>query len=435
MRFRAAAATLGAHGERKGDTMKGDGSIISRGRDLWEVQISYGRDPVTGRYERASRTVRGSKGDAKQVRDEMQRKRDEGLFVDCERVTFGEFSQIWEERRAVEGGVSGATIAKDAQKTKVLRAYLGDMRLSDITPIAVDRAISRLRADRIAERGSFSSTTLSQYFTLLKRILGAAVNYDLIARNPCDRAAAPKVEQPEKDSLTRDDAARLLAFVDESLTEEYRAEVANEQRRELLGKNRGGRIFVRGLGRISDLLAVRCAIMTGARRGELFGLVWENVDVDGGALHIVQSLSPTDGLKSTKTRASRRLLSIDGETAAALGVWRAVQASELEKLGIRQGGRTPVLCNDCGGFADLHHFERWWRAFRERAGFPGLTFHELRHTHATLLLGNGADVKTVQARLGHSNASVTLNWYAHAIPGNDRAAAESIANLLGPSHR
>ena len=97
---------------------------------------------------------------------------------------------------------------------------------------------------------------------------------------------------------------------------------------------------------------------------------------------------------------------------------------------MKQGATTPVCCTDVGGLYDPTNFERWWSSFRKKHGFPTLKFHELRHTQATQLLANGVDVKTVQARLGHANASVTLNWYAHAIPENDVEAAAVVGSLF-----
>lgn len=78
----------------------------------------------------------------------------------------------------------------------------------------------------------------------------------------------------------------------------------------------------------------------------------------------------------------------------------------------------------------VENFERWWRNWRAEIGFPDLKFHELRHTQATLLLGNKVDVKTVQTHLGHANPSITLSWYAHAIPENDHEAAAMLGNLF-----
>ena len=78
----------------------------------------------------------------------------------------------------------------------------------------------------------------------------------------------------------------------------------------------------------------------------------------------------------------------------------------------------------------MDNFQHWWLKWRTENGFPNLKFHELRHTQATQLLANGIDVKTVADRLGHANASITLSWYAHAIPEKDHEAAEVIGSLF-----
>ena len=94
---------------------------------------------------------------------------------------------------------------------------------------------------------------------------------------------------------------------------------------------------------------------------------------------------------------------------------------------------TPVFTNGVGDYIDPSGFSRWWRKFKTDNSFPDLRFHELRHTQATVLLANSVDVKTVQTRLGHANASITLNLYAHAVPQNDRAAADLVGNLFSPT--
>lgn len=68
--------------------------------------------------------------------------------------------------------------------------------------------------------------------------------------------------------------------------------------------------------------------------------------------------------------------------------------------------------------------------WREKHGFSGLKFHELRHTHATLLIADGMDFKTVQHRLGHSSATVTMDIYAHAIQSLDVEAANRIERMM-----
>lgn len=136
----------------------------------------------------------------------------------------------------------------------------------------------------------------------------------------------------------------------------------------------------------------------------------------------------TNDLESEEPRHAR-IESLEC-TASHLAAWKERQGAELAKIGVEQTGKTPVCCSDTGGWYRIDNFEHWWRQWRKDHGFDGLKFHELRHTQATQLLANGVDVKTVQTRLGHANASITLGWYAHAIPERDHEAADLLGSLL-----
>lgn len=185
------------------------------------------------------------------------------------------------------------------------------------------------------------------------------------------------------------------------------------------------------------------------RRSEVLGLTWERVDLEGGRIVVDQNLietrdiSKTKGtdvtVKKTKTHAGMRQLHIDEATVEHLRSWKAAQARMLPR--IKPGGKplkqteaTPVCVGDKGGWLRPHRISSWWGSpnvlgFRDGIGFPGLTMHELRHTQATMLLGAGVDLKTVQVRMGHSKSSHALDLYAHAIPANDQQAAAVIGAL------
>ena len=132
--------------------------------------------------------------------------------------------------------------------------------------------------------------------------------------------------------------------------------------------------------------------------------------------------------------------------------WKMMQ-SDMFFGGGDVPGSTPVCTNETGGFISPSAFDRWRRNYfvehglgtfdkeeawydrngikrYRRSGYHGYNLHELRHTQATLLIGKGADIKTVQNRLGHSTASLTMDIYAHAIEQNDQEAAEVIGGLL-----
>lgn len=157
---------------------------------------------------------------------------------------------------------------------------------------------------------------------------------------------------------------------------------------------------------------------------------WDNIDLDRCTIRVCQSITYQRQIKTPKTQAGIRPLAVDAITASHLVKWRERQAIELAKIGIEQNGQTPVCCSDTGDWSQITKFESWWREWREGHGFTGLKFHELRHTQATQLLANEVDVKTVQTRLGHANASITLGWYAHAIPEKDHEAADLLGSLL-----
>lgn len=193
------------------------------------------------------------------------------------------------------------------------------------------------------------------------------------------------------------------------------------------------RSYINGFVNISSITAVRIAIAAGMRRGEILGLMWKDITFgDVCELNVRRACAPALKLKEPKTKSGFRTTAIDRITEDHLRAWKQLQAECLDTLGetFAQTEDTLVCCSNTGGLYDPTNFYGWWNAFRKQAGFPALRFHELRHTQAIKFLANGVDAKTAQAHLGHANASVALNWYAHAVPENDRKAAQLIEDLF-----
>lgn len=307
---------------------------------------------------------------------------------------------------------------------RYLEECFGATPLASIDARTVEAAYAAIR-----DKYGLGGTSMHRIHAVLKNVFKKAVDYDLILRNPCDRVDAPKRSDPERRSLSIEEATRLLGCLDKAEAEAYR-EMDEKEARQAERGNLFGRTEVRGIGSISNLVAVRLATETGMRRGEVYGLTWGSVALNQRCAKVSQSLTVERRIKEPKTKAGVRTVGFSDDAARHLKLWKKRQAVELRKLGIKQDDTTPVCCSDAGKWYDLPNFERWWRQFRERYGFDGLKFHELRHTQATQLLASGIDVKTVQERLGHSNASITLNWYAHAVPENDRKAADLIGELF-----
>ncbi|MBQ6522038.1 MAG: site-specific integrase, partial [Atopobiaceae bacterium] len=183
---------------------------------------------------------------------------------------------------------------------------------------------------------------------------------------------------------------------------------------------------------------------------EVLGLTWSAVDFSKKQITVRQKLVTTERkgrpedealvIGKPKTKKGTRSINVDSETIAHLARWKEFQAGIMGRImpdgtALTHTPETPVCIGDNGSWLRPSSVSRWWgesnaRGFRDRAGFPGLRMHELRHTQATLLLGNGVDLKTVQTRMGHAKSSHTLDLYAHAIPANDVAAANVIDAII-----
>jgi integrase len=132
----------------------------------------------------------------------------------------------------------------------------------------------------------------------------------------------------------------------------------------------------------------------------------------------------------TKSGRVRRL-ALPANAVAGVRQYKAHQAADLLRFGIKQDRETPIMATFDGRPMTPHTLGKMFRAFCDREGFEGLTFHALRHTNATLILASGTDVKTAATRLGHANPSLLFDTYAHFISAADKEAAERLGRALG----
>lgn len=368
--------------------------------------------------------VNGTKAEARKVRDQLRRELEDGIKLDAGKVTLSEFVETWAEARRTSGRACNDTIAGDVRDLGHVTQYLGDTPISEIDAQIIESTYAAIRAT-----GKINGTTLRRIHVHLKNVFKKAMHYDLIMRNPCDKVEAPKADTSQRRSLNADEASALLQCLNESEAKEY-CTLADKEQRQIEWGAVFGRTSIQGISTLSSIECVRIGLATGMRLGEVRGLSWSDVDLKAGRIVVSKAVGHDGTLKAPKTRAGVRTISIDRDTVAQLSTWKTRQAVELAKIGAHQNDETPVCCSNVGGRLDAQNFENWWRKWRTENGFPTLKFHELRHTKATQLLANGVDVKTVQTRLGHADASLTLDWYAHAIPENDEKAAQLVGELF-----
>lgn len=389
----------------------GTGTIEKRGPNTWRIRLAVGRDPITGKYRQKSRTIHGTKTDAYRARDELRWELEHGTPRENDILTFAEFARQFQQDRC-SGGLRPATLSGDRMHIRRLSRYLSDVPLSSLK--ASDIVVLQRR---MVEDG-FTQSMLHGTLGKLRQMLKRACRLGLIPANPFDQLDLPREPERQMTALDQQGARRLKATL---------ASADRMVRRDLtLGADR---ILLER----SRILACQLALSTGMRRGEILGLTWSNASIERRALRVMQQYTAEGDVLPPKTRRGTRAISFDEQLYRQLDAWLDDQRRLFDLLGLTHGPSTPVCCNSLGTFQNAGNFSEWWAEFRDRNGFPGVRFHDLRHTQATLLIGNGVDIKTVQNRLGHSRAATTLDIYACALPENDRKAAELFGSLMDDS--
>jgi integrase len=176
------------------------------------------------------------------------------------------------------------------------------------------------------------------------------------------------------------------------------------------------------------------AIGTGARRGEIAALRWSDIDLDAATVRIERSLEQVKGsirVKAPKTAAGRRTVSLPSIAVAALRNHRRQTLEIRLQLGIGAlPGDAPVFGDIEGNLPNPSRITKSWRGAVESRGLPKITFHSLRHSHASALIAAGIDVVTVSRRLGHASPALTLSTYSHLFTNTDDQAAKVIDAAL-----
>jgi integrase len=316
-----------------------------------------------------------------------------GTHPDAGNLSVGQLLEQW-----LKSSQAKTSTRTHEERERVVRLHLkprvGRLKLAKLTALHVEGLYADLHADKV---GPFAVRTAAD---LLAIALNHAVRLQLMPSSPAARVPKPRLPKPEKCFLTD---AQVKALVSAAAGAACR-----------------------------PLLVL--ALATGCRQGEILGLSWDDVDLDGGSLTVRKSLSKTRGgfvLKEPKNPTSRRTVKLPAAAVEALAPLKAsaVTAGLLA---------APVFCTRTGGHLDKKNVIRAFRAVVTRANKgadapavpPAVRFHDLRHTVASLLLSKGCSLRAVAARLGHADPAMTLRVYAHVMPNDDAQLAERLDAVL-----
>lgn len=282
--------------------------------------------------------------------------------------------------------------------------FLGTKFVQKLKPIDIEQWHTALRTKgRKNGEGGISARTITSAHRVLGKALNDAVRHDVVARNITGREGqtAPRIVSKEIEIIPA------------------------EKISDVLSKLESHAIYPKAV----------TALFTGLRRGELLALRWANVDLIGKMITVREVLQETkEGVRvkdTTKTKAGRREVSLPD---IVVDVLREVRREQLEQrlafgMGRLDDDALAFPARD-GGPSRPTNFSSGWADVAENIGLPGVTFHALRHTHASMLIDAGLDVVRISKRLGHADPSITLRVYAHLFQKRDDKSAEAINSLV-----
>jgi len=347
-----------------------NGSIRKRGERSWELTIDLGRG-TDGKRKRKFVSVKGTKKLAEQKLREVLTTLDKGMPLDISKATVGEFLGMWLKDYAATKAPTTLEGYREKIRNYVLPA-IGQIPLAKVTP----HQIQSIYASMI-ERGLSPRTALHVH-RVLREALSHAMKWCMLARNVCDAVDPPRAYNKEMVAL---DTPEVQEFLDIAVSHRY------------------GPVFF-------------LALYTGMRRSEFLGLRWSAVDLTTKTLSVTQTLQCIKSMglvaMQPKTYRSRRLVSLPPSAVALLSGLKVKQRQEREDLGMEWKDSDYVFSKFDGTPYHPNTVSKAFSKIIKKSGLPKVRLHDLRHTHATIMLKQGADPKTISERLGHSSVVITL---------------------------
>lgn len=311
---------------------------------------------------------------------------EKGAFINTN-YTLEEFAHIWIENYIKPNCTAHVLRNYRSNLKNWIIPELGQYRLNEINPLILDRFINLLKNSNTKylhrDNVRLSNCTIEKIFENVRTLITLAYKKGVIQSNPCDRVSL-ELKKPIEEKLhywNIEDYKKVLNLLD-TVQDKLKA------------------------------FAVEFALKTGLRRSEIWGITWNDIDFASKTISINKSRQKVDGkmtILPCKTASSIRTISIP--------------QSIVDKLLEFKKKRDTIFVFEK---IDYDNMTAWYRKWVKRNNLPYIRFHDLRHTHASLLLSQGVDIKTISERLGHSNIGTTMNIYTHVMRELDTKASEAI---------
>lgn len=367
------------------------GSLRKRGTNYYAI-IELPREADGKRRQKEISLKTSSKQEADKKIAALLHEVHGGTYVDATKQTVSGFLNEYHEN------VSKLKLRPNAynREAQIIRNQLvpniGHHKLSMLQPGHIQAMYAELGQTGSAKGGKLSARSVEYAHAVLHVALKHAVRTGLLAVNPADRVQKPKVHRAETETITLEQFRKLLDTVRHTV--DY----------------------------IPILLAGTC----GLRASEILALRWLDVDLERGTLTIQRILSQVGAeleFTEPKTEKSRRTIPIPSFAVEELKAHKAAQDEHRKQFGEKYNPEGVVCPDRRGDYRKPKSFAGAVRDTIDRAKL-NIRFHDLRHTHASILLSQGVNMKEIQERLGHSNLSTTMNIYLHSAPNMQEEAVK-----------
>lgn len=377
------------------------GHVRKRGTK-WCFVLDIGRDPITGKRQQKWFSGFKTKKEAEKEMVSKMNEIEKGTFVVEGNVTLEKFLYSWLEEYAQVHCAPKTFVNYEYVIHKHIIPSLGKMILSEVKPVFIQKYCSdKLIRGRIDGKGGLSAGYVSQHYRLLHEIFEHAVKWQIIPTNPVKSVLPPRIQKKKLNVLTKEQIHLVLQA---SQGEWYYDP-----------------IFL--------------AINTGMRRGEILGLQWQDIDFEKCVISVnrIAQRVKRRGVTlrdTTKTENGRRSIAVSTSVITRLEFIKKEQEKQKTQIGLFYQDSDLVFATTLGNPRDPDKLSREFAELVRKIAIPHVRFHDLRHSHATLLLKQGEHPKVVAERLGHSTISITMDTYSHVMPNMQKEASERLDSFL-----
>lgn len=371
--------------------------MTQKGKDKWYIEVTINYDSK-GKRNQINEMFYGKKSDAKIRESELKNKVKKGIIINSNDLTFNEF--IDKYRKEYMNYLAPKTIEVNEVLLVRIKDKLGHLKLKDIKPLHLVEFYNFLRA--IRKPKELSENTVLHYYVLVNRMLEIAIKWGLLEMNPNRNTDRPKIVKKELKVYNKEMTFKLFEFIEKEC--------------------------------LKYKVLIYLAIDTGARRGELTGLEWEDIDFKNNTVHINKVTQSLKGqiIKKPypKNNTSTRTITVSKETTKLLEEYNEEQNNEKTLLGSKWENSNKVFVNETGGLMHPDTPSKIFYKITKKYGLPHLKFHGLRHLSASLLITQGIHMKVISKRLGHASCLTTDMIYSHIDTTLDKEVANVFNDLF-----